>query len=530
MDVASMDVEQMLEISDKHVDLDDDIESARESFENNGGVVTSEEIKINGYFNSPKKMSSSHKRTFFEGGMQISQDYLSLIDNDKQPLLYDFFQKNIKFSYKDFYSFATKNYIELNEKELVFINQRFYPNNYTHLIFENALQSQHTINAEQFDSLLKKNFNETFEDIYIQNILIKYALNNFSGIGENKFNTLSEKVDLSLSQDNFLEKAIDNKINITNTKFFKNFTFKSQSILKNYLALAINEQWNKTIIYFCKNLPNISLNYLKESTQFNSVENINFERLFLYFNPDKINDSHLSQENLDIVFNKLYNNLSDKNLLTSDNLDFMKSLGQGVYKFIEIIYQKNPQDINNVIDNTTGVMFNNHNNVGFWNYNNSYNYNILYNLLDNHEFLNESLQDSFNKNFLIHYFNETSNIQEQQLLLKYALCDSDFYQLIIQSKAMDHEKSHVLIYDLIVSFSKTEIEKQDFVNNLHCFDIKTLETYKTHLNFSLSIMKHINNDVKDEIRETFYKVFLNKNMLYKLENETEEKKEKRLKI
>lgn len=531
MDVASMDVEQMLDKMQDIGDMDDYVEDAREKFENNGGMITSAETKINGYFNSPKKMTSANKKVFFEGGRQISKDYLELIDNNHCPFLYQFFTKNEKFTYKDFYIFATKNYIDLNEKELKFIDDLFHPNNYTHFIFESALQSQHTINDQQFLSLLHKNFSESFEDIYLQNILIKYALNNMHNIGEDNFNILSEKVDLSLSKDNFLEKAIEHKININNKKFFKSFTFKSTELLSNYLDLAVNEKWNNTIIYFCKNLPNVTLHYLKQSKKFDSPENINFERLFLYFNPDQINNSHLNQENLNVVFSKIYNNLSDKNLLTETNLNFMKDLGLGVFKFFEIAYQENPKDIFDIINNTNGVLFNNHHNISFWYYNNISKYNILYNLLDNHEFLNESLQESFNKNFLVHYFNDYSHTQDDKhRLLNYALYNDSFYNLIVESNKLDSEKTNVLIYDLIVSFSNKQIEKSDFIKKLTYFDIPTLENYKTYLDFSLSIIKHLNVNNKEEIKQTFYNVLLNKNMSDKLESEAESRTEKRLKI
>lgn len=476
---------------------------------------------LNSYF-KPQTISSESSN--FPKFTKINSDeYLNKLDSSQYPNLVEIFYSQPEFSYLEFYNVATYHFIKFNELELNFISKNFSPKKYEDSILKNVLAQEHTINRSQFNTLLQKEFIQDFNDLYLKGLLAKYALDNFSTLTLQDQNQLWHKLQLYIPQksfikDYFFDKALQYNVKITDPLFFKNTDSKNITALTDYVIMAIKNQWSDNIVHFSKRFPNICFKYLGNNKNFKTEENINFERLFLYYNPAKIQHSHLSESDINLVFSKLYQNLQNKDLLSESNANFLKSLDLGLYKFLEVAYQNDP-------DNVDKFLFAKHES-GFEN---------LQMLVDNIEKINEKLKQSFEENLLCHYLPKLLTNNSLQSGIIYNLTDNCFlFNALIKKSYISVEEKTPLIHVLFENYlSNPERNKNDFFNKLNSFPLECLKNFENYLNYSMTIFKinyHETEDILIEAQQIFNKILLNHKLNDKLENEIESITGKRLKI
>lgn len=481
---------------------------------------------LNSYF----QHNSDFSPKFNQSTLINCEKYLDFINNSQHSTLYDILNSQPTYTYKQFYSLATKNFIKFNEHELSFISKNFSPKQFKHDILNYVITGEEYINRSQFINLLNKEFIEDFNDLYVKGLLAKYALDNFSLITKEEQSQLWQKLDLHLSnnfniKNIFFNKALELNVKITDPIFFKNTDLHNNNELTSYFIMAVNNQWSDNIIYFSKHFPNTCVKYQQRDKDFTTKENVNFERLFLYFNPDKINASHLSSENIDFVFSKLYNNLAEKDLLHVDNSKLVKSLGLGIYKFLEIANTHDEENIDKFLRADNYFLFNQTNvNQRFSNLNS---------LLINIEKINPHLQESFHRDLLYKYLPEIFKDLKSTIIYNNSE-DSFLFKVLVQESYITSSEKNALIHVLLENFiNNPDSDKTTFFNKLSKFNVDSLENFTGYMEFSLNILKTNSIDSEDSINyveQTFNKILLNVRLHNKIKSETEEKKEKRPKI
>lgn len=484
-------------------------------------IPSSHEMQLNSYFktnNSKHKYFNSIKKTSFKTSAQTAETYLSFVDVVSTPNLFHFFSTHTDFWFDDFYHFSVNNFMQLTEKEFTFINDYMNPEKHKETILKKIIEDDNIITLKQFKHLLSQDLKKDFNGFYQQNQITKYALENFSTLEKEDKIQLWKKIDLSLSKDLFIQAAINTETKITDISFFQHYYYKADESLTNYFNLAVEKKWSDNIILFCKHFSKIPLAYFNNHFSADTDSAINFERLFLYLNPDKINQSHLDSENINLVFSKITNNLPNQDLLHQDNINFYNTLGLGIYKFIEFAYDKEPDKTNTLLTDSNSSLLNKFNILNDLIPKN----NLLYMLLENIDNINSTLQQSFSDNVLIHFM---PTIFEDKTLINNIVknfdSDSFLFNTVVTNHAysLDNNLENVLIYnllkDFIVQSSASTNHAYLLSKKIQSFSYSGLENFNPHLKFSLAIIKeeHFADElIINSVEEIFNKAMLNKKL------------------
>lgn len=459
-------------------------------------------------------------------------EYIRLVNEATQPILYEIFNEKSNYTYKQFYTTLIDNFSELNENELKFISKNFSPKKYEETILKIIMDSELTIDRPQFNSLLQKDFIQDFNDLYLKGSLAKYALDNFSTLNKEEQSQLWQQLKLYLPQNSFfktyfLNKAIKDNVKISDSVFFKNIDVNTHLQLPDYFNIAVNNQWSENIIYFSKHFYHICLHYLYKDKDFDTKQNINFERLFFYYNPSKINNSHLSEDNLNLVFSKLYESLDNKNLLSKENSKFLHSLDIGIYKLLEVAYKQNPEHIHDFLYSKNDFLLGSSND--------SPPVEIIIGLFNNMNKLNTFLQDSFCKNLLDNYLPSILNNSLLQSNIIHRCEEYSFgFKSLVKEDYISNEKKAALIHVLFENYiNNPDNDNKVFFNKLNCFPLQSLLTFENYLPFTIHILKLNYKDAEESIdyaEQSFNKILLNAKLNNKLALDTENRQEKRMKI
>lgn len=451
---------------------------------------------------NPYLLQSKHIKTGFKAKLGFSAISKDILSSEEYPTILSYFNTHTNIVEKDFFIYLCDNFKNLSPSEIKLINKNFDSSSYSDIVFNHIYNKPIEIDENTFNSLLTSHFNYNFSDIFEQHLITNYAISNLASLDKEQTDIIFLKIDFS--KKIFLDKVLKDETPILNKTFWQFFK-PEDTFVKDYLKIVLKNKWYKNLNFFFNEFPDITQYYFDNlSYSYLSKDDKFFEQNFIYKYPPQSHLSHLAPEELQYVFSKKYMNMIDKNLISQTNKDFLFSLRNGIYPFLEYIGKEHPQDVRNLFETRPELLFS----------------LIEFNNISNKAFkldLKQSFCESAltpNIDLILKYKDKTKRLfKENSFIVKFIAPELD---------NMEDEESNDLIKLYInASFDQESMNSKKLQDSLNLFSYQSLKKFKSVFEISLTVLDKYYNISKYfvEANEIYNKVVLSKKMTTKLDSE-----------
>lgn len=400
---------------------------------------------------------------------------------------------------------------QFSDKELDLINKSFSPNEYISIVFNHVFNHKILINQSDFKEFLYQKSSNDFIQHYRQQLMTLYAIeypNNLKN--EELYRLFSDTYQLDHIH---LVQFSDFSPNepVLNKNFWTYFKGNT-SFIKSYIQKCIQNHWSDALSLMCEQFSLDCSQFIQKDNKNLTEDDIFLEKIYYYKQPKFILSSNLTENDLNFVLSKLYDDIPNKDLTHPENEQYYNSLYQGIYYLFNYIAQKDSTALSQLFEKFPNIL------PGLITDFSSVSYSSLKPL-----FQQEFIDNVFSPNLDL-IFRTPENIKsvlyqgdslkqhkEPNLLLTFLGKHSH-----LLSKT---DQQHCIFRLLKNHFYVTStIQPLKLIDSLNLYSIESLNHFKENIDLFILIVNDSNkiSHYSEQIKELLDNVILNKKLNHKL--------------